>query len=67
MQKYTGICFQSASRKQFLSVRKLCSANVFFMTPNRNIFAGKFVNWERFLVVFGSKLFSMVKELTFVK
>ena len=25
---------------------------MFFLTPNRNMFAGKFVNWESFLAVF---------------
>ena len=29
IQKYTDICFQSASRMQFWSVKKWCSANVF--------------------------------------
>ena len=32
----------SASRMQFLGVKKLCSANMFFLTPNRNMLAGKF-------------------------
>ena len=27
MQKYTYICFQRASRKKFLGVRKWCNAN----------------------------------------
>ena len=28
------------------------AAQMIFLTPNRNIFAGKFVNWESFLAVF---------------
>ena len=28
------------------------AVQMIFLTPNRNIFAGKFVNWERFLAVF---------------
>ena len=28
------------------------AVQMFFLTPNRNLFAGKFVNWESFLAVF---------------
>ena len=28
------------------------AVQMFFLTPNRNMFTGKFVNWERFLAVF---------------
>ena len=28
------------------------AVQMFFLTPNRNMFAGKFVNWESFLAVF---------------
>ena len=40
---------------------------MFFLTPNRNMFAGKFVNRESFWLCFASILFSMSKELRFVK
>ena len=44
---------------------------IIFLTPNRNIFAGKFVNWECFLAKFWEhvifSLFSVSKELRFVK
>ena len=36
IQKYTDICFQSASRMQFLGVRKWCSANFFSDTKEKN-------------------------------
>ena len=39
IQKYMDICFQRASRIEFLSVKKWCSAN--FLTRNRNTFFGK--------------------------
>ena len=29
-----------------------CAVQIFFLTPNRNIFVGKFVNWENFWAVF---------------
>ena len=47
---YTDICFQSASRMQFMGINKSKSTNV-FLTPNRNMLAGKFVKPERFLAV----------------
>ena len=28
------------------------AVHMVFLTPNRNMFAGKFVNWESFLAVF---------------
>ena len=36
IQKYTDICFQSASRMQSLGVKKWCSANVFSDTKQKN-------------------------------
>ena len=50
IRKNTDVCFQSASRIQFLDVKKWCSAKV-FLTPNRKMLAGKFVKWERILAV----------------
>ena len=41
IQKYMEICFQSASRMEFLGVKKWCSATVFSDTK-QNMFAGKF-------------------------
>ena len=35
IQKYTGICFQSNSRMQFLRVKKGCSAIVFSDTKKK--------------------------------
>ena len=43
IQNYTEICFRGASRMQFLGVKKWRSANVFFPSPNRDMFAEKFV------------------------
>ena len=36
VQKYTDICFQNASRMQFLGVQKWCSANVFPDTKQKH-------------------------------
>ena len=36
MQKYTDICFQTASRMQFLGVKKWCSATVFSDTKQKH-------------------------------
>ena len=53
---------------QFLGVKKWCSANAFFLKPNRNVFARKFVKWERFLAVLQENiLFSMSSELRFMR
>ena len=51
VQEYTDICFPSASRMQFLSFQKWCSANVFFLSSTRNMCPGKFVKQLRFLAV----------------
>ena len=37
IQKYTDICFQSASRRQFLRVQKWCSANVFSDAKQKHV------------------------------
>ena len=37
VQKYTDICFQSASRKQFLRVQIWCRANVFSDTKQKHV------------------------------
>ena len=53
IQKYTGICFQSNSRMQFLRVKKGCSAIVFSDTKKKKkkMLARKFVKGDRFLAV----------------
>ena len=38
-----------------------------FLTPNRNMFAGKFVKWERFFIVFWEHIFSISSELRLIK
>ena len=40
---------------------------IFFLTPHRNMFAGKFVKSERFLAAFGSILFSLSCELRMIQ
>ena len=37
IQKYTNICFQGASRIQFLGVQKWCSTNAFSDTKQKNV------------------------------
>ena len=37
IQKYTDICFQSASKMPFLAVQKWCSANVFSDTKQKRV------------------------------
>ena len=39
------------------------AVQMIFLTPNRNIFAGKFVNWESFLVVFWEHVISSFKRV----
>ena len=56
-------------------VRQECSSwaskngavQMFFMAPNRNMFAGKFVKSEKFWLCCGSMLFSTSSEMRFVK
>ena len=43
------------------------AVQMFFLTPNRNMFAGKFVHWENFLAVFWEHIISISKELRFAK
>ena len=38
IKKYTNICFQSASRVQFLGVKKYCSANIFSDTKQKHVY-----------------------------
>ena len=63
IQKYTDICFQSASRMQFWSVKKWCSANVFSDIKQKH------ACWKTCKVreVFGCILCSMSSELRFIK
>ena len=54
IQKYTGICFQSNSRMQFLRVKKRSSAIAFSDTKKKKkkkMLARKFVKGDRFLAV----------------
>ena len=39
------------------------AVQMIFLTPNRNIFAGKFVNWESYLVVFWEHVISSFKRV----
>ena len=39
------------------------AVQMIFLTPNRNIFAGKFVNWEHFLAVFWEHVISSRKRI----
>ena len=43
------------------------AVQILFFTPNRNMVAGKFVNEKAFWLCFGIMLFSISKELRFVK
>ena len=43
------------------------AVQMFFMAPNRNMFAGKFVKSEKFWLCCGSMLFSTSSEMRFVK
>ena len=62
-------CFQSASIKQFFSIRKWYSANV-FLTPNRNMFAKelRFLKWvffERNCIVKSVIFFAVIFFIAF--
>ena len=52
IHKYTYICFEECS----YWVSRNGPLQIFFLTPNRNMFAGKFVKWvyklQKFLIVF---------------
>ena len=39
------------------------AVKIFFLTPNRSMFAGKFVNWESFLAVFREHIIFNVKRV----
>ena len=52
---------------KYLGVKKWCSANVFFLTPNRNMFARKFVKSKELLAVLRGILLSMSSKLRFAK
>ena len=40
------------SKKVVLGHQEMMQCKLFFLTPNRNMSAGKFLNWEGFLAVF---------------
>ena len=60
IQKYTGICFQSASRMRSWTSRNY-ALQMFFLKPNRNMLAGKFVKSERLLAVLQENIISNIK------
>ena len=60
IEKYPDICFQSASRMHSWALRN-GAVQIFFLTPNRNMFPGKFVKSERFLAVLREHIVFNVK------
>ena len=58
MQKYTDIlpskCFQGSSSRVLGNGAK----QMFFLKANRNMFAGKLLNWKSFLAVFWEHIFN---------
>ena len=60
IQKYIGICFQSASRMRSWTSRNY-ALQMFFLKPNRNMLAGKFVKSERLLAVLQENIISNIK------
>ena len=60
IQKYTDICFQSASRMQFLGVKKWCSANVFSDTKQKHL-CWKICKVKKVLAVLGKHIIFNVK------
>ena len=55
IQKYKVICrylLLKCFKKVVLGRQEMMHCKCFFLTLNRNKFAGKFVNWESFLAVF---------------
>ena len=57
-------CFKNA----VLGRQEMMQCKCFFLKPNRNVFARKFVKWERFLAVLQENiLFSMSSELRFMR
>ena len=60
IQRYTDISLQSASRMQFLGIKKWCSANVFSDIKQRK-FAGKLVKWEEYLALLREHIIFSVK------
>ena len=54
IQKYTDMCFHSSKSRNGV-------VQMFFLTPNEKIFAGKFVKWARLLVVLREHIISIVK------
>ena len=58
--KYTDICFQSTSKMWFLGARN-GTAQMFSLTPSRNMSAGKFLKSERVLAVLREYIIFNVK------
>ena len=60
IQQYTDIYFQSTSRMQFRASRN-GAVQMFFLTPNRKMFVGKFIKLERFLAMLREHIIFNVK------
>ena len=60
IKKYTDICFNGVPRMYFL-VSRNGAVQMFFLTPNRNMFAGKFVKSDRLLAVLREHIIFNIK------
>ena len=67
IQKYTDICYQSASRMRLLGVKKWCSANVFFRYQTETYVLQNLRSKKGFWLCCRSILISMWSELRFVQ
>ena len=67
LRRYTEIYRQTFAFKVLLSWATTNAVQVFFLTPNKNMFAGKFVNEKDFWLCCGSILVLMSIELRLVK
>ena len=67
IQKYTDICYQSASRMRLLGVKKWCSANVFFRYQTETSVLQNLRSKKGFWLCCRSILISMWSELRFVQ
>ena len=60
-QKYTDICFQRVPRICSSWAWRIDAVQIFFLTSNRKMLAGKFVKWERFLAVLREHIIFNIK------
>ena len=44
-----------------IGCQEMVHCKFFFLTPNRNMFSGKFVKWEKFLIVFREHIIFNIK------